>query len=800
MATPQLSPGIITREVDLTVGRAENVLDNVGAIAGPFPLGPVEQPINITTEQELINVFGKPISTDSQYQYWMSASSYLSYGGILKVIRCDGDSLNNSNAAVGYASTDNLNIKNFDDYNENYSDDSVDFYFASKNPGSWGNGLKVCVIDDAADQIISGISTVEVTSSSFSPDISNRSGVIVGSANTVAISTAGVALGQIVICDTPNVLSTGTTVTQIGVDLVTLSNSSIQLANVTADFDFGVTDVTIISESLEIGYEITQSLSGTVNPGIGETSVLDGYLRGIITGVGSSEISVKVTSYVSAADEETKVDYQKSGTFAFKPSGNIDITIDGSDYTSSYTSRSDWYDQQTLGLDRSIIYWKNVAPKPVTNGYSLDRNGKGDALHIVVVDDNGTITGIQGNIIEKHLFLSKATDAISGVNSPQKVWYKNYLANNSAYIFAGANPSSAPDLFHGTLPVSVDFDSAGAPIEEIWNQPAQGVTFSAVGNVSYNLVGGVDYTENNGMQADLSGLSAAYDIFANVSDVNIDFLIYGPGLGTLEESQAKANKLISLAETRKDCMAVISPWAEAVVNQANAEDQTQNIITFFTSLNSSSYAVFDCGYKFTYDRFNNKFRYIPCNADVAGIMARTGLNSYPWFSPAGQQRGVLNNAIKLAYNPSKAQRDALYQVRINPIINQPGIGVLLYGDRTALGYSSAFDRINVRRLFLTIEQALQKAAQAQLFEFNDQITRSNFVNIVDPYLRDVQAKRGLFDFRVICDESNNTPDVIDNNEFRADIFLKPNRSINYITLTFVATRTGVSFEEVAGRV
>ena len=251
---------------------------------------------------------------------------------------------------------------------------------------------------------------------------------------------------------------------------------------------------------------------------------------------------------------------------------------------------------------------------------------------------------------------------------------------------------------------------------------------------------------------------------------------------------------------RKDCIAVISPWSQAVLNETNSETQTQNIIQFFTPLNSSSYAVFDCGYKFTYDRFNNKFRYIPCNADVAGIMARTGINAYPWFSPAGQQRGVLNNAIKLAFNPSKSQRDSLYQSRINPITNQPGIGILLYGDRTALGYSSAFDRINVRRLFLTIEQSLQKASQAQLFEFNDQITRSNFVNIVDPYLRDVQAKRGIFDFRVICDESNNTPDVIDNNEFRADIFLKPNRSINYITLTFVATRTGVSFEEVAGRV
>ena len=237
-----------------------------------------------------------------------------------------------------------------------------------------------------------------------------------------------------------------------------------------------------------------------------------------------------------------------------------------------------------------------------------------------------------------------------------------------------------------------------------------------------------------------------------------------------------------------------------VVDVTNTDTQTDNVIKFFSSLSSSSYAVFDSGYKYTYDRFNNKFRFIPTNGDVAGLMVRTAVNSYPWFSPAGQQRGILNNAIKLAYNPDKAQRDQLYPLRINSIVNQPGTGIMLFGDKTGLSYASAFDRINVRRLFLTIEQALQKAAEAQLFELNDQVTRANFVNIVEPYLRDVEAKRGLYGFLVICDETNNTPDIIDNNEFRADIFLKPAKSINYVTLTFVATRTGVSFEEVAGRV
>ena len=247
-------------------------------------------------------------------------------------------------------------------------------------------------------------------------------------------------------------------------------------------------------------------------------------------------------------------------------------------------------------------------------------------------------------------------------------------------------------------------------------------------------------------------------------------------------------------------MAVIGPHRGDLVNETNTDVQTDNLIEFFSPLSSSSYATFDCGYKYTYDRFNNEFRYIPTNADVAGLMVRTAIQAYPWFSPAGQQRGIINNVVKLAYNPNKAQRDQLYPLRINPVVTKPGIGSLLFGDKTALGYASAFDRINVRRLFLTVEQALERAAEAQLFELNDELTRANFKNIVEPYLRDVEAKRGLYGFLVVCDTTNNTPDVIDNNEFRADIFLKPTKSINYVTLTFVATRTGVSFEEVVGRV
>ena len=275
-----------------------------------------------------------------------------------------------------------------------------------------------------------------------------------------------------------------------------------------------------------------------------------------------------------------------------------------------------------------------------------------------------------------------------------------------------------------------------------------------------------------------------------------------------ETAQSLANKLIAVAEERKDAIAFISPYRRAFLTDTSAGSVTvnsdsvitDNIISFYSPITSSSYAVFDSGYKYMYDRFSDTFRYVPTNGDIAGLCARTDNNSFPWFSPAGTSRGAILNAVKLAYNPSKVQRDRLYSNRVNPIVFSPGSGIILFGDRTGLGKASAFDRINVRRLFIYLENAIASAAKDQLFEFNDEITRSNFVNIVEPFLRDVQSKRGIFDYVVVCDETNNTAAVIDNNEFVADIYIKPARSINFIGLTFVATRTGVSFEEIIGNV
>ena len=734
MATPQLSPGVRIREVDLTVGRADNVLADIGAFAGPFEKGPVSEATRINDEQALIEVFGKPKSTDAQYEYWMSAANFLSYGGVIDIVRTSGDTLVNANAGVGIASTTVLKIDNYDDYQTNHSS-ATDFTFAAKNPGSWADGLKVCFIDDFADQTI------------------------------------------------------------------------------------GIGTTSLIDTGAEVGFGVTTALNGVTIPGSGSTTSFTGYLKGIITGVntsttGNSTIDVKIVSRVETiggGSTETKITYQEGASYSSFATtdtlhfvNNSGVNTTGSaDATYSPNTAVDWYNEQTLGLVNSTVYWKSLAPKPRTNVYVSDRNGKNDGVHIAVVDDQGKVTGIQGNILEKHLDLSKALDTVSQVNSPQKIYYKQYISDFSQNIYAGYSPSAAADSYHNTAPRATGFSADYTQIttgEGTWGQNAQGVTFNAVGNVSYTLMGGKDYSVSGGMAASLGDLNTAYDLFENKDEKIIDFIIMGPGLGTLSESQAKANYLIGIADARKDCIAAIGPHRADIVGQTNTTTQTNNLIDYFSPLTSSSFAVFDSGYKYSFDKFNNEFRYVPCNPDVAGMMVRTSLNSFPWVSPAGQRRGNLRNAVKLAYNPTKAQRDRLYPQRINSFVTKPGAGTFLFGDKTALSYASAFDRINVRRLFLTVERALESAAEAQLFELNDELTRANFRNIVNPYLRDVQAKSGLTDFLVICDETNNTPDIIDNNEFRADIFLKPTRSINFITLTFVATRTGVSFEEVAGRV
>ena len=721
------SPGIVVREVDLTIGRVDPVSGSIGALVAPFAKGPVDLPQLIENEDDLLDTFGRPYSTDKHYEHWMVASSYLAYGGTLRVSRASDLGL--KNGFVGIAAS--VMIKSTEHYEQlGYDENPItNVTVAARNPGSWSNGIRVAIIDGKADQILSGVGT-----------------------------------------------GIGPTLFQVGMGVS---------VNVPA---------------------------GLTLPGAGTTSVLDGYFQGMITEVGSdnNSVSVKFLQHVSAAGTRKNVDYQQNGVYALPQTGVISVFTDSnaSVGSTSYTGEKDWFENQSITLNTGSLEWDAIANKPGTSAFAEARGGRFDEVHVVVIDDKGDITGNAGTILEKHLNLSKAKDAEFSVGSPS--YWRKYLYTNSEYIFGGSAPVGVTTIAHsdnGAHTYELDDDTG-------WDQKAENVNFGGSGVVNVVLAGGLNYggktntntdgALNSGLDDIITGLTA----FENTEEYEVDFILMGSANYPKEQAQALANKCIAVAEARKDAVAFVSPYRQAflsdntvgTVTVNNIDTITDNVVGFYSPVTSTTYGVLDSGYKYMYDRFNDTFRYVPLNGDVAGTCARTDIEQFPWFSPAGTSRGAILNAVKLAYNPGRKQRDILYTNRINPVIFSPGAGIILFGDKTGFGKSSAFDRINVRRLFIFLEDAISAAAKDFLFEFNDEITRTNFVNIVEPFLRDVQSKRGIQDYVVICDETNNTAAVIDNNEFVADIFIKPARSINFIGLTFIATRTGVAFEEVIGSV
>jgi len=411
---------------------------------------------------------------------------------------------------------------------------------------------------------------------------------------------------------------------------------------------------------------------------------------------------------------------------------------------------------------RKWQYADQFGVAPGTSSYATSVNGSGDECHVIVVDEDGQFSGAANTVLEKFAFASKASDAIS--DSGDTNYYKTVINSQSQYIWWLGHQPGATN----------------------WGNTASGITFTNVNTpFTASLGAGADGTIGN------SEIITAYGYFANADVVDVSLLISGSGNATV------ATSLISTAESRKDLLVFLSPTKASVVNNANAEATA--ILAYRNSLTSSSYAVLDSGYKYQFDKYNNVYRWVPLNGDIAGTCARTDLERDPWYSPGGLSRGVIKNVIKLAYNPNKTDRDNLYVQGINPVVTFQGEGTILYGDKTMLAKPSAFDRINVRRLFIVLEKSIAKAARSTLFEFNDQFTRAQFVNLVEPFLRDVQGRRGITDFRVVCDTTNNTAEVIDGNRFVGDIYIKPARSINFIQLNFVAVRTGVSFDEIVGR-
>jgi phage tail sheath protein FI len=406
------------------------------------------------------------------------------------------------------------------------------------------------------------------------------------------------------------------------------------------------------------------------------------------------------------------------------------------------------------------IYRAQFDAAPAGSDYVETRGGSNDELHVIVIDATGEWTGTAGAVLEKYAFVSKASDAKNSDGSTN--YYKNVINNQSAYIWV------------------IDHPTAGTN----WGTTSQNKTFANLtSNVTTTLSGGV-----SGDSLSVGNVATGYALFSNDELHDVSLIMMGP---TTDVSTV--NTAIGIAEARRDAIVFASP---PYVDVVNTTGQATKIVTYRNQLTASSYAVLDSGWKYQYDRYNDKYRYVALNGDIAGLSARTDYVADPWFSPAGYNRGVIKNVVKLAYSPAKTDRDTLYKSGINPVVTFPGQGTLLFGDKTLLARPSAFDRINVRRLFIVLEKSIATASKFQLFEFNDAFTRGQFKNIVEPFLRDVQGRRGITDFRVVCDETNNTSAVIDRNEFVADIFIKPARAINFIQLNFIATRSGISFEEV----
>jgi len=476
----------------------------------------------------------------------------------------------------------------------------------------------------------------------------------------------------------------------------------------------------------------------------------------------ANEDVFQALGYVTSGDGNTY------GSFMARYPGVIGNSIQVDVYDSASAAN---FANATFTSGATTRYWSSVVnTQPGTSAYASSQSGANDEFHIVVSDAGGLFTGIKGTILETYPFLSKASDA--AVNGASNYW-KQVIYNNSKYIHAVD---------------AVDYSNT----RTTWGKTAYGTTFARIGNAPLgNTTIALSLgTDDSGTDAPLE---TGWGLFANKETTDISLV-----LTAAEDVTVQQYVIDNIVNNRLDCVAFLSPPQSAVVNQAGNE--SANILTWLGQLaRSTSYAVVDSGWKYMYDKYNQTYRWIPLNGDIAGLCVHTDQVRDPWFSPAGFNRGQIKNAVKLAWNPSKTYRDILYTNGVNPVVTFPGNGTVLFGDKTLQAKPSAFDRINVRRLFIVLEKAISKAAQYSLFELNDTFTRAQFVALVTPFLRDVQGRRGITDFKVVCDTTNNTGYVIDNNQFVGDIYIKPARSINYIQLNFVAVATGVDFSTVVGK-
>jgi hypothetical protein len=733
----QLSPGVAVVEKDFS-SIVPAVSSSVGAFAGAFQWGPVMEPVTVGSENELVRRFGKP--NDSNFDSFFTAANFLSYTNNLLLVRADAGHLNAVASTTG--------------------------------------GVTAVAVGTAGSGYVSTAPAPAVTFSA--PDVdggttATGTAVLSGGAVT-AIVVAGNMSGytDATINITPAAGDTGSgatataTITNGAITAVTITNGgtgykATPTVTISGDGTGAVVNSVTLGTSTITGVTITNAGSGytappTVTIAAPPTGTVALATATIATGTG-----LKIKN-----GEDYLLQYSNGagivGEFAAKYPGKLgnSLFVTMADYAT--------YDDWSVTINGvEINCAKEFDAKPDTSTYARANSSTNDELHIIVFDRDGGITGTAGSILEKFAFVSKANDAKKpdGTNN----YYKDVINSRSEWIWW---------MDHTT-------DVAGPGVA--WGSPAANNAFKSMDDVvSRNFSGGTD----DYALADDEKITA-FRLFENAEAYDISLILLGKASTTV------ANAVISnVVENRLDCVAFISPQningGGPIVGATSTEQNA--IIAYRNALPSTSYAVLDSGYKYQYDRYNDKYRYVPLNGDVAGLCARTDYTNDPWFSPGGLNRGQIKNVVRLAFNPTKTQRDELYKNGVNPVVTFPGEGTVLFGDKTLLKRPSAFDRINVRRLFIVLEKSIATAAKFQLFEFNDSFTRAQFKNLVEPFLRDVQGRRGITDFRVKCDESNNTGEVIDRNEFIADIFIKPNRSINFITLNFVAARSAINFAEI----
>ena len=667
----QVSPGVEVKEVDLT-NIVPAVSTTIGAVCGPFEKGPVSEITSISSEKQLVEVFGKPNANN--FEYFFTAANFLQYSNSLRVVRTESALKNASSGGSG------ILIRNTLHYQESFADgQGTHGTWSARTAGIHANGIKIDICDK----------------NNFS-EMSNKQ------VNDASASAAEA------------------TITMDAFDAA----------------DFAVGEV----------IEFYSDAGGTVFATGHEAQKYE------ITAVDTSAETITIRQLDDPAG---------SGLIA-------DLADDS--YVKRYWRFSDLFDTA-----------------PGTSEFASARGVGDDEIHIVVYDSSGRQTGFDNDVagerlnsvLETFAFVSKHPEATTPQGNSN--YYPDVIYRDSKFVYWGDHPTAAIDASGDWgQPLSSDLSVQGSKFFNKLSTGVENVDRSTLAN------GTDDYAVTDGEQL------TSYARFDDGEAVDVNLIMAAKATSTL------ATNLVTIVEKRKDALVFISPERSDVVGVADSNTQTTNVKNFFDLLPSTSFAVFDSGYKYQYDRFNDVYRYVPLNGDIAGVTAFTESVADAFFSPAGFTRGQIRGAVKLAYEPNKDQRDTLYKARINPVNSFPGQGTVLFGDKTALAKPSAFDRINVRRLFIILEKAIATAAKFQLFEFNDEFTRAQFKNLVEPFLREIQGRRGITDFKVVADDSNNTGEVIDRNEFVADIFVKPTRSINFITLNFVAVRTGVAFTEIGG--